>query len=63
MITAAPKPLRTDADRFDNERFLMACMGVTLAVINELRSDPLTIKPAITPGAWRQRILEAYQAL
>ena len=28
----------------------------------EFRTDPLTARPAISPGEWRQRILDAYRA-
>lgn len=62
----APPPATDEevlASRFDTERMLKACMMTTLAAINDLRTDPLTVKPAITPGAWRQRILDAYKAL
>lgn len=67
MQTATPRVLPSADERavqqFDDTRLLRACMSATLAALNELRADPLTVKPAITPGAWRQRILDAARAL
>ena len=52
----------TFAGAFDAARVLKACMAAILAAINDLRADPLSVKPAITPGVWRQRLLEAFRA-
>ena len=63
LVPVPPTDDETFVAGFDTGRLLRACMAATLSMVNDLRTDPLTVKPAITPGAWRQRVLDAYKAL